>query len=127
MEASVPGIFVAGDVRANSVKRVASAWAKAPSPCSSSTATWPTVIRPDELRTVPLLADLADEELAYLVFIAEEREYAPGQAIAPQGAPAESMFIILEGRSSTGRRGSRIYPSSSVWRGSSPGSSPSAG
>ena len=63
------------------------------------------MIRPDELRTVPLLADLADEELAYLASIAEEREYAPGQAIAPQGAPAESMFVILEGEIQYGQEG----------------------
>ena len=39
LETSVPGVFAAGDVRYRSIKRVASAWAKAPPLSSSSTST----------------------------------------------------------------------------------------
>ena len=55
------------------------------------------MITADDLRAVPLLAGLEDDDYAYLVSIAEEVEYAPGQALAPQGAPADSMWIMLEG------------------------------
>ena len=69
------------------------------------------MIRAQELRAAPLLADLAEEELAYLASIAEEREYAPGQAMAPQGEPADAMFVILEGEvqyAQEGVPGSRV-------------------
>ncbi|HEX8359003.1 MAG TPA: hypothetical protein VF613_02720, partial [Longimicrobium sp.] len=55
------------------------------------------MITPDELRAVPLLAGLEEEDYGYLISISEECEYAPGQALAPQGAPADSMWIMLEG------------------------------
>jgi signal transduction histidine kinase len=55
------------------------------------------VIGADDLRRIPLLAGLRDEDYEYLLAIAEEREYAPGQALALQGEPAEHMWVILEG------------------------------
>ena len=55
------------------------------------------MITPDELRAVPLLAGLEEEEYEFLISISEERVYAPGQALAPQGAPADAMWIMLEG------------------------------
>jgi signal transduction histidine kinase len=55
------------------------------------------VITADELRAIPLLGGLEEADYAYLLGIAEEREYAPGQALATQGEPADTMFVILEG------------------------------
>ena len=55
------------------------------------------MIGADELRGVPLLAGLEEADYEYLASIAEEREYAPGQALAAQGEPAEHMWVILEG------------------------------
>ncbi|MBD0320821.1 MAG: cyclic nucleotide-binding domain-containing protein, partial [Gemmatimonadetes bacterium] len=55
------------------------------------------MITPDELRAVPLLAGLEEEDYEFLISISEERLYAPGQAIAAQGAPADAMWIMLEG------------------------------
>ena len=55
------------------------------------------MITTDELRAVPLLAGLEEEDYEYLISISQEVEYAPGQALAPQGAPAEAMWIMLEG------------------------------
>jgi signal transduction histidine kinase len=56
------------------------------------------VITPDELRAVPLLAGLEEADYEYLISISEEQVFAPGQALAPQGAPADSMWIMLEGQ-----------------------------
>jgi signal transduction histidine kinase len=69
------------------------------------------VIRPHDLRTVPLLADLAEEELEYLASISQELEYAPGQAVAPEGQAADAMFVILTGEiqyAQEGVPGSRV-------------------
>ncbi|MBD0319337.1 MAG: cyclic nucleotide-binding domain-containing protein [Gemmatimonadetes bacterium] len=56
------------------------------------------MITAGELRAVPLLGGLEDADYAYLASIAEEQEYAPGQALALQGDPAEVMAVILEGK-----------------------------
>jgi CRP-like cAMP-binding protein len=56
------------------------------------------MIAADELRAIPVLGGLEDADYAYLASIAEEREYAPGQALALQGDPAEAMAVILEGK-----------------------------
>lgn len=51
----------------------------------------------DQLRRVPLLADLGDEELSWLIEHGEYREFAVGETVAEQGAPADRMVIVLEG------------------------------
>ena len=56
------------------------------------------MIAPDDLRAVAVFADLADDELAWLAEIAEERSYAPGQALASEGDAADSMFAVLSGQ-----------------------------
>ena len=63
------------------------------------------MITADELRAVPLLAGLEEEDYTFLLAIAEERVYAPGQALASQGDPAEHMWVILEGEIQYGQEG----------------------
>ncbi|HEX8393310.1 MAG TPA: ATP-binding protein, partial [Longimicrobium sp.] len=55
------------------------------------------MIAADELRAIPLLQGLEDADYEYLASISMERVYAPGQALAVQGEPAEWMTILLEG------------------------------
>ncbi|HLL83413.1 MAG TPA: hypothetical protein VK420_12200, partial [Longimicrobium sp.] len=63
------------------------------------------MITADDLRPVPLLAELDDDAYAYLASIAEEREYAPGQALAAEGDEADAMFVILQGEVQYGQEG----------------------
>jgi len=49
------------------------------------------------LRGVPLLADLAEEEIDWLAENAEELHLADGEVISRQGEPAERMSIVLAG------------------------------
>jgi signal transduction histidine kinase len=49
------------------------------------------------LRGVPLLADLAEEEIGWLAENAEELHLADGEVISREGEPAERMSIILAG------------------------------
>ena len=50
-----------------------------------------------DLRRVPQLADLATEVIEWLAEHVEVREYAPGDVLVQAGAPADRMFIVLEG------------------------------
>jgi signal transduction histidine kinase len=51
----------------------------------------------EALRGVPLLADLADEEIDWLAEHAEELHLADGDVISREGEPAERMSIVLSG------------------------------
>ena len=48
-------------------------------------------------RSVPLLADLSDEELAKVVELADERSYYADDVILRQGEPADGVYVILSG------------------------------
>jgi CRP-like cAMP-binding protein len=50
-----------------------------------------------DLRRVPQLADLATEVIEWLAEHVEVTEYAPGDVLVQAGAPADRMFIVLEG------------------------------
>ena len=52
---------------------------------------------PDELRAVPLLAEVSDATLERLAETAGELECEPGQIVALEGDRGSGMFVILEG------------------------------
>lgn len=52
---------------------------------------------PADLRVSPIFADLDDDALARLAALGREVRYAPGEAAAVEGTPAEAMFLLLEG------------------------------
>ena len=94
LETSVPGIFAAGDVRAESAKRVASAVGEgAMEQSCSSTGTWSSDERsrypaggsrsrapaiPSKLRTLFLFEELSDEQLAVLCRDGHVELFQPG-------------------------------------------------
>ncbi|HYP13886.1 MAG TPA: cyclic nucleotide-binding domain-containing protein, partial [Bryobacteraceae bacterium] len=51
----------------------------------------------DILRHSPVLADLTDEQLAWLADRMEVRVYEPGEVTTHEGEPAEHLFVVLEG------------------------------
>ena len=51
----------------------------------------------DELRRVPVFADLPEDQLAWLAERFEEVRLEPGATYARQGDPIEHLFVILEG------------------------------
>lgn len=51
----------------------------------------------DFVRQVPLFADLTSEEIAELVRSSRLIFAAPGERLIEEGAPGDSMFIVLEG------------------------------
>ena len=61
---------------------------------SSSTAAG---VDPAELRRVPMLADLSDDDLAWIAGQSELVELPPGGVLFGPGEPAEWMFIALDG------------------------------
>ena len=54
-------------------------------------------VDPAELRRVPMLADLSDDDLAWIAGQSELVELAPGGVLFGPGEPAEWMFIALDG------------------------------
>jgi signal transduction histidine kinase len=51
-----------------------------------------------ELLTVPVFADLPDDQLAWFVSQAQELNFKAGVTYSRQGDPADSMFVILDGQ-----------------------------
>src|SRR5262249_46657488 len=50
-----------------------------------------------ELRGVPALADLPEEQLTWLATRVEERTFNPNEIMALEGHPADLFFILLDG------------------------------
>jgi len=50
-----------------------------------------------QLKSVPALSDLADNDLEWLAARMDLVHYNPGDIIAAEGSPADRMFVILEG------------------------------
>ena len=67
------------------------------SPAASPGAPSPPAVDPGELRRVPLLADLAEDDLAWIAAESELVELPAGGVLFTPGEPAEWMFIALEG------------------------------
>jgi signal transduction histidine kinase len=57
----------------------------------------------DQLREIPILAGVDDEQLARLVGAGRERRLAPGELLFRQGDRASFFHIVLEGRLETTR------------------------
>src|SRR5918997_3869574 len=51
----------------------------------------------DELRQVPLLADLTEEDLERLYEMAETVSVPAGQLVLQEGDPGDSLYIVLDG------------------------------
>jgi signal transduction histidine kinase len=51
-----------------------------------------------ELLRVPAFADLPDDQIAWFISQSQELNLKAGDTYARQGAPADAMFVILEGR-----------------------------
>ena len=58
----------------------------------------------DDLRGVALTRDLTDEQLADLVAAGHEVEFGPDEELFQEGAPAEMLWILLDGQIELSRR-----------------------
>lgn len=62
---------------------------------------------PEELRSIPILADASDAALERVSLAAGEMTCHEGQILALQGDPGSGMFLILDGTVSVEWRGGR--------------------
>ena len=60
---------------------------------------------PDELRDIPLFADLSEEGLERVAASSGVIEVEPGQVLAVPGDPGSGMFVVLDGTVSVEVRG----------------------
>ena len=102
LESSVPGVFVAGDVRARSIPAGRQrSWrgldGRLADPRVSGRSVSDAPITLEELRTVDLFDELTDEELAQWVAVARPSHVAPGEIIAEQGEEPLGLQLLLEG------------------------------
>jgi signal transduction histidine kinase len=56
------------------------------------------MVEKSELLRVPAFADLPDDQIAWFINQSQELHLKAGDTYARQGDPADSMFVILEGR-----------------------------
>src|SRR3984885_9677269 len=56
------------------------------------------MVEKSELLRVPAFADLPDDQIAWFISQSQELHLKAGDTYARQGDPADSMFVILEGR-----------------------------
>ncbi len=61
-----------------------------------------------QLKTVPLLADLDDRVRRRLAEVGKRRTYGPDEAIVKEGSTGTALYIILSGRARVERGGSPI-------------------
>ena len=100
LEASVPGVFAAGDARTNSVKRVASAvgeGAMAIQLVHRYLEARDRAARPAALAELFLFEKLSDEQLAWLAERGQVRSYEAGATVYRVGEPATCLYLLLEG------------------------------
>ena len=62
---------------------------------------------PEELRSIPILADASDTALERVAAAAGDMTYQAGQILALQGDPGSGMFLIMDGSVSVEWRGGR--------------------
>jgi signal transduction histidine kinase len=55
------------------------------------------MVEKSELLRVPVFADLPDDQIEWFLSQSQELSFKPGDTYSQQGAPADAMFIILEG------------------------------
>ncbi len=51
-----------------------------------------------ELLRVPAFADLPQDQIAWFISQSQELHFKPGDSYSRQGAPADAMFIVIEGQ-----------------------------
>ncbi len=56
------------------------------------------MVENSELLLVPAFADLPDDQIAWFISQSQELRYKAGDTYLRQGTPADSMFVVLEGR-----------------------------
>ena len=67
-----------------------------------------TVEKVIALQEVDIFSELSTQELAYLAAIVEEESHAEGQEIYRAGDPADSMYLVVDGRVRLHRDGLEI-------------------
>jgi signal transduction histidine kinase len=63
----------------------------------------------DELRTIPIFADLPEEGLEWLASQMIAMEAEPGQVVIREGEPADRLFALFEGEIRMEREDGRVY------------------
>jgi len=64
------------------------------------------------LKTIPVFSDLRDEDLGWLAARMEVCRYQPGDVVVAEGAPADRMWVMLEGEVRARREGAAGDPRS---------------
>jgi signal transduction histidine kinase len=64
-------------------------------------------VKLDELRQVPLLADLSEEDLEQLYGMAETVSIPAGELVLREGDPGDSLFVVLDGQLEVTKRQGR--------------------
>lgn len=59
----------------------------------------------DRLRSVPLFANLDDDELGQVALLFKARRFAAGETIVKEGADAAAFFLIMSGEAAVSVRG----------------------
>ena len=72
-----------------------------------------------EFRSIPVFADLADDELRWLADHSKEFVFEPGELVVREGDPADTMLIYLEGEAEARRES--LGPDAPVFSFSAPG------
>ena len=60
----------------------------------------------DALRTVPLFANLDDDELAQVALLFKARRFSAGETIVKEGADGAAFFLVESGEAAVSVRGS---------------------
>jgi CRP-like cAMP-binding protein len=55
------------------------------------------MVSPEILRRYPFFGSLSDAQLKAIAMIAEEEQYSNGVVICEEGAPAKSLYLLLNG------------------------------
>lgn len=59
---------------------------------------------PERYKEVPIFERLEVDEVGHLLLLADEKTFKPGERIFSQGDPADSFYILLEGKVEVRRR-----------------------
>jgi len=68
---------------------------------------------PEALVDVPLFSNLSKRQLRHIAGLSEEQEFTEGTALAEEGKPGDTFYVLLEGEAKVvrgGRRMDRLIP-----------------